>query len=56
MKKGITKKEANKEVARICLILFKYYKDITPTFMIEMIAKEIVYSGKRLISELPSTK
>ena len=55
MKKGITKKEINKEVARIYLILFKYYKDITPTFMIEMIAKEIVHSGKRLISELPPT-
>ena len=52
MKKGITKKETNKEVARVALILFKYYKGITPNPIIEVIAKEIVYSSNRLLSEI----
>ena len=51
MKKGITKKGTNKEVARVVLILSKYFKNITPNFYLEMIAKEIVYSSKRLIGD-----
>ena len=47
MKKGITKNESLDEVLRITKILEKYLDSLSA----EIITKEIVYSGKRLINK-----
>ena len=44
MTKNKAEVEKEKQMVRICLILDKYYHDITPSFVIEKIAREIIFT------------